>query len=223
LFGSFDYSLCQGTDQESLQSALGWVRLTTALTRYEAALFRDLVPWHAQRNWLDLGGNSGEFAIQICNHFPELRATVVDLPAVCALGRKHVESYGMTHRIDFQPGDFLKDPWSGLFDVITFKSVLHDWPDQHARVLLQKAWDHLTHGGRLVVLERVNIPGGQVPLGFGQSPVWMFWNHYRSPGFYESFAAEYLNTRPETRIIQADMPWMALQMVKAPSEGQGSR
>ncbi|MEK0427315.1 MAG: hypothetical protein RJB11_3406 [Planctomycetota bacterium] len=217
LFRSFDYGRCKGIDQESLQSAMQWVRLTTALTRYEAALFLDVVPWNRHQDWLDLGGNSGEFAIQICRQFVDLRATVMDLPAVCELGRKHVESYGMAHRIGFQSGDFVEDRLSGSLDLITFKSVLHDWPNEYAMLLLQKAWDHLPLGGRLVVLERVQIAGDEIPLGFGQAPVWMFWNHYRSPSFYESFVEEHLHANSQVQIIHADMPWMVLQIVKSSS------
>lgn len=215
LFRMFDYGRCVDTSPESLQSALRWVRLTTAMSRYEAPLFHETIPWEEHHQWLDLGGNSGEFAIQNCSRFQNLHATIFDLPAVCALGQKHVASYGMSHRIKFHSGDFVNEPLNHQYDLVSFKSVLHDWPEDRVGGLLRNAWANLRVGGRLVIIERAKIPGGRIPLGFGLAPVWMFWNYYRAPEYYEDLARENYQTRAHTQIIHAEMPWMVVQIVKS--------
>ncbi len=222
LFGMFDYSRCIEIESSNIQSTARWVKLTTVLSRYEAPLFFETIPWDQHRSWLDLGGNSGEFAMQVCRRFPDLHATVLDLPVVCYLGKKHVDSFGMSDRVEFQAshffGDFLNDSHGNRadrkYDLISYKSVLHDWPDEHVLELIKKAWGELIPGGRFVVIERAKFPGSTVPLGLGQAPVWMFWNYYRSPAFYESILQKHFHVYAETQIVHADMTWMVTQVVK---------
>ena len=222
LFGMFDYSKCIEIEPNNIQSAARWVKLTTVLSRYEAPLFFETIPWEEHRSWLDLGGNSGEFAMQVCRRFPDLHATVLDLPVVCYLGKKHVDSFGMSDRVGFQASHFFSDFPQDLagnrmdqnYDLISFKSVLHDWPEEHVLELIEKAWGKLIPGGRFVVIERAKFPGSIVPLGLGQAPVWMFWNYYRSPAFYESIFQNHFQVSAETQIVHADMTWMVMQVVK---------
>lgn len=222
LFGMFDYSKCIEIEPGNIQSAARWVKLTTVLSRYEAPLFFETIPWEEHRSWLDLGGNSGEFAMQVCRRFPDLHATVLDLPVVCYLGKKHVDSFGMSDRVDFQashffgdfPQDLAENRMDGQYDLVSFKSVLHDWPDEHVLELIKKAWEKLIPGGRFVVIERAKFSGSTVPLGLGQAPVWMFWNYYRAPAFYESIFQKHFQVSAQTQIVHADMTWMVMQVVK---------
>jgi SAM-dependent methyltransferase len=222
LFGMFDYSRCIEIEPGNIQSAARWVKLTTVLSRYEASLFFETIPWEEHRSWLDLGGNSGEFAMQVCRRFSDLHATVLDLPVVCYLGKKHVDSFGMSDRVGFQashffgdfPQDLAENRMDGQYDLVSFKSVLHDWPDEHVLELIKKAWGKLTPGGRFVVIERAKFSGSTVPLGLGQAPVWMFWNYYRAPAFYESIFQKHFQVSAQTQIVHADMTWMVMQVVK---------
>ncbi|MBU6386446.1 MAG: hypothetical protein KGS49_10965 [Planctomycetes bacterium] len=217
LFGLFDYGRSVEISEQNIRATSRWVKLTTVLSRYEAPLFVDAVPWGDHRRWLDLGGNSGEFAMQICKRFGQLQARVMDLPVVCHLGQRHVEALGMSDRVVFEAGDFLQPVRQPQYDLISFKSVLHDWPVENAVELIRNAWDRLLPGGRLLILERSRLPGAMVPVGLGQAPVWMFWNYYRIPSDYESILDKYHHVCAETQILNADMPWMVLQFIKPSS------
>jgi hypothetical protein len=107
------------------------MKLTTTLTRYEAPVCVEHYDFSAHQRMLDLGGNSGEFAIQVCRRTPPLQACVVDLPVVCHVGMRHVAEQKLSDRIQFQPLNFTQDPIPGGYDLITCKSVLHDWPDEY--------------------------------------------------------------------------------------------
>jgi SAM-dependent methyltransferase len=50
-------------------------------------------------------------------------------------------------------GDFLAGPLPEGYDVLSFVRVLHDWPADVARALLEKARSALPPGGRLVICE----------------------------------------------------------------------
>src|SRR5207249_941511 len=90
LFQLFDYSRCFDPSPANRNSARLWMRFTTALTRYEAPVCLKHHDFGSHRLMLDIGGNSGEFALQACRKHPALRATVLDLPTVCAVGQEHI-------------------------------------------------------------------------------------------------------------------------------------
>ena len=115
------------------------MRITTCLTKYEAQVCLRHHPFDSHARILDIGGNSGEFALRICREHPRILATVFDLPLVCEVGRKHVSPEPESDRITFVKGNALEDDLPGDFDPVIFKSVLHDWPEEAARRLLGRA------------------------------------------------------------------------------------
>src|SRR5574337_18590 len=62
---------------------------------------------------LDLGGGGGTNAIAFCRVYPELCATVFDLPATLKLAEKTVKAAGLESRITLHPGDFNRDQLGG--------------------------------------------------------------------------------------------------------------
>lgn len=112
----------------------------------EARVFR------AGDRWLDVGGGDGTVATAVLDTVPELRADVLNLPAVEPLVRARAP------RVGFVGGDFLADPLPAGYDVMSFIRVLHDWPADVARSLLGRAWDALAPGGRIVVCEEFRNP-----------------------------------------------------------------
>lgn len=217
LFELFDYGRCMVDTPGNRAHAARWMRLTTALSRYEAALTFGSVPFAAHRRLLDLGGNSGEFCIRACAVFPQLEATVADLPVVCAVGAAHVASFDPVPPVRFVPFDLRRDPVPVGHDLVVCKSLLHDWPGEAVGPLLARIHAGLEPGGRLVIFERRRPAVTELAPAFGDLPVWMFWHSYREPADYlERLAAGgWSHVRHEE--IMADVPWMLIQAVKAPA------
>ncbi|BAU91122.1 type 12 methyltransferase [Methylorubrum populi] len=183
-FELFRYDRCFAITPENLDATRRWVAYTTCLTRYEAGPCLDRIEPGRHRHLLDLGGNSGEFAAQACRRVPSLTATVLDLPVVCALGRDNLAGRPEGTRVAFRPGDMRRDPLPEGHDLITFKSVLHDWPAIEARALLERATRALMPGGRLVIYERAPVPLRARALGYVQSADLVFQPFFRDAGFY---------------------------------------
>lgn len=217
LFEIFDYGRCTVDTPANRAHAARWMRLTTALTRYEAALAFPHVPFAAHRRLLDLGGNSGEFCLRACAAFPHLEATVADLPAVCGVGVAHVASFSPPPPVRFVAFDLRRDPLPPGHDLVVCKSLLHDWPEQTVGDLLGRIRDGIEPGGRLVILERCRPSADQLDPSFGDLPVWMFWHAYRTPDAYlrRLEAGGWSGIRRET--IMADVPWMLIQAVASPA------
>jgi SAM-dependent methyltransferase len=186
LFELFDYRWALIDSPENRRDTWRWMRFTTVLTKYEGAACFDCFDVGGCRRMLDIGGNSGEFALQACRRNPRLRATVFDLPVVCRLGREHLAGEPEAPRIEFIEGNALTDPLPGGFDLVCFKSMLHDWPEDAAGHLLARAAQCLAPGGTLLIFERGPIDVTGRPPTWSMMPMLLFFRSFRPPLIYTS-------------------------------------
>jgi cyclopropane fatty-acyl-phospholipid synthase-like methyltransferase len=103
---------------------------------------------------LDLGGGAGTNAIAFCQVYPELTATVFDLPATLPLAEKTVKDAGFESRIAMLGGDFNLDELGGPYDVALMSDILHYQTFETNQALVKKVYEHLAPGGRLVIKDR---------------------------------------------------------------------
>ncbi|WP_395446244.1 methyltransferase (plasmid) [Aminobacter sp. UC22_36] len=205
VFELFRYDRCFEVTPEHMELTRRWVSYTTTLTRYEAPAALARLDLNGHHSMLDVGGNSGEFARQACAGQPDLIATVYDLPAVCELGREHVANFAEGSRIKFQVGDLRGQELPSGHDIISFKSVLHDWPEDYAAAFLGKAVAALEPGGRLVIFERGTIRLDEAPLTYAMVPNLVFLPFFRDPGLY-------LDTLAGLGMTDIAVEWMELDM-----------
>ncbi|MEV8506961.1 methyltransferase [Actinoplanes sp. NPDC051475] len=103
---------------------------------------------------LDVGGGNAAFAIELCRFYPELRATVFDLPFVCRHTADRVADAGLSERVALHPGDFFADAdLPGGHDAILLSMILHDWDEPRNAELLAKCHRALPSGGLLMISE----------------------------------------------------------------------
>jgi SAM-dependent methyltransferase len=100
---------------------------------------------------LDLGGGPGTYAIHFCLANPELKATVYDLPTTRPFAEKTISEFGVSDRIDFFAGDYVKDYVSGAYDVVWVSHVLHGESPNGCRMIIDKAVSVLEPGGLLLI------------------------------------------------------------------------
>ena len=207
IFNLFDYGQAFQRSPQAHQRTKQWMRFTTVLTRYEAGACIEHFDFGPYRRLLDIGGNSGEFAMRICRRHPDIRATVLDLPLVCDIGRAHVRSEPEAARISFISGNALEDVLPGDFDLITFKSMLHDWPDGLAVRLLENATRSLAPGGTILIFERSPIEVADKPVPYWMLPMLLFFRSFRPAQFYADQLARlgYQNIRSQR--MELDMPF----------------
>ena len=120
-----------------------------------------MVSLRPQCKVLDIGGGSGNFAIEIVRKFPKVTISVFDLPEVEASARARLKAENMTDRIGFYAGSFRDDLLPEGFDVITLIRVLYDHADSTVMALLKSVYNALPRGGRLVISEPMS--GGKYP------------------------------------------------------------
>ena len=185
IFNLFGYNRCFGYSPENYKLTKRWVRITTVFTKYEGQVCMKYHDFGRYRRILDIGGNSGEFVLQICKRCPKISATVFDLPLVCDIGLEHIRSEPEADRISFIKGNALTDPLPQGFDLITFKSMLHDWPEREAKQFIEKASYSLEPGGTLLIFERGPLEVGDATLSYSIIPILLFSHSFRSPDIYE--------------------------------------
>lgn len=214
MFRLFNYALALESTPENRQLTERWMRITTVLTRYEAYACFSLHSFGKHRRMLDIGGNSGEFALQACKRCPELEATVFDLPVVCEIGSEHLAGKPESERIRFIKGNARADSLPGGFDLITFKSMLHDWPEEEARKFIYKACDALEPGGTLLIFERGPFEIGASGLSYSNLPILLFSHTLRSPHLYMEYLAGNGFHQVKVQWIELEIPFFLVTAVK---------
>ncbi|MBY6005315.1 methyltransferase domain-containing protein [Salipiger bermudensis] len=184
-FGFFRYDRARGTGAAQIEDTAPWVAYVTALSRREAPVLAPLIPLDGCARLLEIGGNTGVMAEALLARHRALSATVLDLPAVCHLGRARMK-HRPEPRLSFLPGDARETAWPAA-DAVLFKSVLHDWAPDDARALLRQAAAHLPPGGRVIVCERGALADEPVPGGLSAAANLVFGPFYRAPAVYRDW------------------------------------
>ena len=104
---------------------------------------------------LDVGANTGKWAIACANHAPEVRVTMCDLPGQLAQARVHIDRLGLGERVSEFPIDILQ-PDSVLpegHDVIWMSQFLDCFSEDEIVMILRKAARVMTPATRLYIME----------------------------------------------------------------------
>lgn len=207
VFELFRYDRASTTSPDDLAATKRWLDYTTALTEHEAPLLAPLLDLSRTHSLLDIGGNSGAFVRALCAANLALSATVLDLPAVTELGRRYLASTPEASRIAFITADARRDPLPPGHDAISFKSVLHDWPEADARLLVTRARDALPTGGRVFIAERGAFAPGAHPLPYAAAANLVFARFYRQPSAYADLLTELGFADVTTKTVEIEMPF----------------
>lgn len=133
--------------------ALFWEAMYS-VSSFTARALGEAYDFGTHRRLLDVGGGAGAFPIELCRRYPQLRATVFDLPHVSAQAEQKVAGAGLADRIGTAAGNFLTDPALPTgHDVILLSMIMHDWSEAQNRSILAKCFDALPVGGTIVISE----------------------------------------------------------------------
>jgi 3-hydroxy-5-methyl-1-naphthoate 3-O-methyltransferase len=144
-------SLFEGEDPAMM--ALFWEAMHSTST-FTARALAGAVDFGRYKRVLDVGGGSGAYDIELCRHYPHLRATVYDLPFVTEIAAGKVAQARLADRITTAAGDFFADPeFPADHDAILLSMILHDWDEAKDREILGKCYAALPRGGVVIISE----------------------------------------------------------------------
>lgn len=104
---------------------------------------------------LDIGGNTGKWALACLDYDTVVEVGIVDLPVQIDAARKVVEEAGYTDRVTYYPTDIL-DPFSSLpqgYDIIWMSQFLNCFADDEIIFILNKCHEALPDNGRIFINE----------------------------------------------------------------------
>lgn len=106
------------------------------------------------RRLLDIGGNTGKWALACIRHDAAVEVTVLDLPGQLEMAKAQLQAAGAS-RVAFAEGNLLdpQQPLPGGFDAIWMSQFLDCFSESQIVSILQRCAPALTADGRVYILE----------------------------------------------------------------------
>lgn len=107
------------------------------------------------KNLLDVGGNTGKWAIQATRYNPDVHVTMVDLPGQLAKAEKNIEAAGLQGRVSFHTTNLLSDEAQlpGGADAIWMSQFLDCFSQPEITSILSRAAKAMSAETSLYILE----------------------------------------------------------------------
>jgi SAM-dependent methyltransferase len=114
----------------------------------------DALDWSDHRSVLDVGGCQGSLVGRLVDAHPGLTGGVFDLPQLQPVFNARMAELGTGSRVQFQAGDFFRDPLPRA-DVVILGHILHNWRREQREYLVSQAFRAVNPGGVLLVHDRM--------------------------------------------------------------------
>lgn len=107
------------------------------------------------KNILEIGGNTGKWAIASAKYDPGIHITIMDLPGQLNVAKKKIEEQGLTERISFLPGNILDETvkFPKGFDAIWMSQFLDCFSETEIVSILKRCYDAIDDEGQVIILE----------------------------------------------------------------------
>ena len=125
---------------------------------YSDFAFPEIIPLIARDHpstLMDVGGNTGKFAIQCVTQIPGLEVTIVDLPDTLKAAQKIITEQGFADKVHFFAADMLdhKNDLPKGFDAIWMSQFLDCFSEVQILSILTRAVNSMEDHSRLYILE----------------------------------------------------------------------
>ena len=107
---------------------------------------------------VDVAGGYGSTLCAVLNAAPNLRGVLFDMPHVIEGAKARVAAQGFANRCEFAAGNMFESVPAGA-DAYFMKHILHDWDDAACGKILAAIRKAIPPDGRLLVSEKVILPG----------------------------------------------------------------
>ncbi|MEK6475933.1 class I SAM-dependent methyltransferase [Catalinimonas sp. 4WD22] len=103
---------------------------------------------------LDVGGAHGYYSVALCQKYPDLKATILDLPEAIKYAGPLLSEENMAHKVKHQAGNVLTiDLGEAVYDVVFISSLVHHFDADTNTMLAQKIFTALKPGGYYIIQE----------------------------------------------------------------------
>jgi ubiquinone/menaquinone biosynthesis C-methylase UbiE len=126
---------------------------------YSDYAFPDVLPYIFENkkveSLLDIGGNTGKWALQCFEFDPDVEVTIMDLPGQVEMAKEQIISKGFGNRIHFFETNLLNEqlPFPKGFDAIWMSQFLDCFSDEQIKSILRRCHQALNPEGCVYILE----------------------------------------------------------------------
>lgn len=123
------------------------------LTRPVALALARTIDLAGVRLAVDVGGGAGQLIATVLAHHPGLHGIVFDLPHATEAATRQLSAAGVADRCEVVAGSFFDAAPEA--DAYLLKSVVHNWDDERAALILRNCRKAMRPGGKILLVERV--------------------------------------------------------------------
>jgi len=125
---------------------------------YSDVAFPEILPLvfaDPPENLLDIGGNTGKWAIACSRYSEDVKVSILDLPGQIAVAKENIAREGLDHRVSFIESDLLDDTQSipGGFHAIWMSQFLDCFSESEITSILRRCKDALGEKGMIYICE----------------------------------------------------------------------
>ena len=104
---------------------------------------------------LDIGGNTGKWAIASSQYSPDICITIMDLPGQLNVAKIKIENLGLSNRISFLPANILDETvkFPKGFDAIWLSQCLDCFAEDEIVSILKRCHEALEEDGQVIIME----------------------------------------------------------------------
>lgn len=104
---------------------------------------------------LEIGGNTGKWALASTKFDNEVRITIVDLPGQAAMAKKNIEDLGLAERVDFFPANVLDEnvQFPEGYDAVWMSQFLDCFSEDEIVSIMQRCGGAIKEDGAIYILE----------------------------------------------------------------------
>ncbi len=158
------------------------------------------------RRMLDVGGGSGALSIAFAQAATELRAEVLDLPAVLPITRRHIREAGLSDRVTARSGDLTCDDFGQGYDLALVSMICHMLDPDQNQDLFRRVYQSLAPGGRIVIQDFILGPDKTAPRMAAIFSLNMLTGTQAGASYSEPEYAEWLQEAGFREIRKIDLP-----------------
>jgi SAM-dependent methyltransferase len=109
------------------------------------------------RSIADIGGGPGTYLIEFLRRYPDLKGTILDLPATLAVTREILAEHGGEPggRIELVEFDYRREELPVGFDAAFLSNIIHSEDTPTNRALIHQCYRGLNRGGMVVIKDHV--------------------------------------------------------------------
>lgn len=133
-----------------------------ALNRLEVLAISRTPLWRQIRSVVDIGGNNGALVTELLKRYPDISASVFDLPETAVTAQHTFAGAGVSDRASIVRGNILEGNVPEGCDVYVMKRILVGFSDEEVVIALSHVREAMSSQSRLLIMEPMGGTADQV-------------------------------------------------------------